>query len=105
MWERDGADWPHRAASRFVWAGGVHWHVQQLGQGPVALLLHGTGASTHSWRDLAPLLAEHSTVVMVDLLGHAFSSMPATPQMTLPGMAQATEIGRASCRERVCVPV
>ena len=90
VWERDGADWPHRAASRFVQAGGVRWHVQQLGQGPVALLLHGTGASTHSWRDLAPLLAVHFTVVMVDLPGHAFSSMPAMPQMTLPGMARAT---------------
>lgn len=90
VWERDGADWPHHATSRFVQAGGVRWHVQQLGQGPVALLLHGTGASTHSWRDLAPLLAMHFTVVMIDLPGHAFSSMPATPQMTLPGMARAT---------------
>ena len=90
VWERDGADWPHHAASRFVQAGGVRWHVQLLGQGPVALLLHGTGASTHSWRDLAPLLALHFTVVMIDLPGHAFSSMPATPQMTLPGMARAT---------------
>jgi len=55
--EADGADWPNRAASRKLRAGGVDWHVQILGRGPTLLLLHGTGASTHSWRDVAPLLA------------------------------------------------
>lgn len=93
QWQRDSADWPHREYSRFVAAGGVHWHVQQLGTtsaaGPVALLLHGTGASTHSWRDFAPLLAPHFTVLMIDLPGHAFSGLPAAAQMSLPGMARA----------------
>ena len=93
QWERDGCDWPHRHVSSFVQAGGVYWHVQRLGlpagQGPLALLLHGTGASTHSWRDLAPLLAPHFTVLMIDLPGHAFSSMPGAAQMSLPGMARA----------------
>ncbi len=92
-WQRDSADWPHREASRLIAAGGVHWHVQQLGlaqgAGPVALLLHGTGASTHSWRDFAPLLAPHFTVLMMDLPGHAFSGLPAAAQMSLPGMARA----------------
>ena len=57
IWERDGRDWPNRQASRFVRAAGIRWHVQAMGEGPVLLLLHGTGASTHSWRRLAPLLA------------------------------------------------
>ncbi|NBQ74895.1 MAG: alpha/beta hydrolase, partial [Acetobacteraceae bacterium] len=56
-WEKDGRDWPNRTASRFVEAGGLNWHVQLMGQGPCLLLLHGTAAATHSWRDLAPLLA------------------------------------------------
>ncbi|MDU3043759.1 MAG: alpha/beta hydrolase, partial [Bradyrhizobium sp.] len=56
-WSVDGKDWPNRAASRFVDAAGLRWHVQMMGEGPVALLAHGTGAATHSWRDLAPLLA------------------------------------------------
>ena len=73
-WDSEGRDWPHAAASRFITAGGVKWHVQVMGQGPVALLLHGTGAATHSWRDLAPLLAEHFTVVAPDLPGHGFTS-------------------------------
>ena len=40
----------------------MRWHVQVMGEGPVLLLLHGTGAATHSWRDLMPLLAAHFTV-------------------------------------------
>jgi len=86
-WQRDGADWPNRHASGFVDAGGIGWHVQQMGAGPVALLLHGTGSSTHSWRDLAPMLAQHFSVVAPDLPGHGFSGMPAAHGMSLPGMA------------------
>jgi magnesium chelatase accessory protein len=86
-WERDGRSWPHREASRFVRAGGLRWHVQQLGEGPVALLLHGTGASAHSWRALMPLLARHFTVVAIDLPGHAFTGTPAAAQLSLTGMA------------------
>lgn len=87
-WAVDGAHWPNRESSRFVRAGGLHWHVQIMGSGPVALLLHGTGASTHSWRDLAPLLARHVTVVAPDLPGHAFTAAPASYRMSLPWMAR-----------------
>jgi magnesium chelatase accessory protein len=88
-WERDGGGWPHREASRFVQACGLRWHVQQVGAGPVALLIHGTGASVHSWRSLMPLLAKHFTVVAMDLPGHAFTGMPPPSRLSLPGMAQA----------------
>ncbi|TJW92291.1 alpha/beta hydrolase, partial [Neisseria gonorrhoeae] len=44
-WSVDGKDWPNRAASRFVDAAGLRWHVQMMGEGPVALLAHGTGAA------------------------------------------------------------
>lgn len=68
--------------------------MQVLGSGPVLLLLHGTGATTHSWRSLAPLLAAHFTVVAPDLPGHGFTDMPARrgsdrPGLSLPGMAAA----------------
>ncbi len=91
-WERDGRDWPNAAASRFVEAGGVRWHVQCAGDPklPCVLLLHGTGASTHSWRDLLPALAVHAHVIAPDLPGHGFSGWPAEREsFTLPGMAQA----------------
>lgn len=86
-WSSDGADWPHRETSRFVRAGGYEWHVQQAGSGPVCLMLHGTGAATHSWRDLMPLLALHYTVVALDLPGHGFTKSVAGGKVSLDGMA------------------
>jgi len=94
-WPTDGCDWPNREHSRFLRAGGLDWHVQVAGQGadrrPVVLLLHGTAAATHSWRDVLPLLAPHATVVAPDLPGHGFTAMPADPGLTLPGMARLVD--------------
>jgi magnesium chelatase accessory protein len=87
-WNRDGLDWPNREASRFVTAGGLTWHVQVMGTGPVILLVHGTGASTHSWRDVVPRLALRHTVVAPDLPGHGFTSGPSAEGYSLPGMAR-----------------
>jgi magnesium chelatase accessory protein len=86
-WEQDGRDWPHRKASRFVRAGGLRWHVQQMGTGPALLLLHGTGAATHSWRGLMPLLAEDFSVTAVDLPGHGFTGSFPRGRPSLTGMA------------------
>lgn len=91
-WDRDGRDWPHRAASRFVDAAGLRWHLQEFGapQAPGLLLLHGTGAATHSWRGLAPLLAERGfRVVAPDLPGHGFTDPLPARRLSLPGMAEA----------------
>ncbi|KPF63438.1 alpha/beta hydrolase [alpha proteobacterium AAP81b] len=88
-WNTDGRDWPHRDNSMFVAAGGVKWHVQVMGEAgtPVVLLLHGTGAASHSWRDVAPLLARDFTVVIPDLPGHGFSSP--LLRLSLPAVAGA----------------
>ena len=87
-WDRDGRDWPNRASSRFVRAAGLRWHVQVMGAGSVVLLIHGTGASTHSFRTLAPMLASHFTVVAPDLPGHGFTDPPAAAAgYSLPGVA------------------
>lgn len=68
-------DWPHREASRLVRSGALEWHVQTMGRdnAPVALLIHGTGAATHSWRAVMPMLAETHRVVAIDLPGHGFT--------------------------------
>ncbi len=87
-WAVEGRNWPHREASRFVEAGGMDWHVQEKGQGPTILLLHGAGAATHSWRDLMPILAERAHVVAIDLPGHGFSGDPGSGGLTLPGMSR-----------------
>lgn len=82
-------DWPNRGASRFIRAGGVRWHVQQLGVGPPLLLIHGTGSATHSWRELAPILAGRFRVIAPDLPGHGFSSAGGASVYTIDGMAAA----------------
>lgn len=88
-WNVEGRDWPNRSASRFVEVGGLRWHVQVMGEGPALLLLHGTGAATHSWRDIAPLLAKTHTVVAMDLPGHGFTAMPDRPtDCSLPQVAR-----------------
>jgi len=92
-WETDGRDWPHRRASRFVDAAGLRWHLQQFGPppgtAPSIVLLHGTGSSSHSWRDVAPMLGMRYSVLAMDLPGHAFTSAPASAhEQSLPGMAR-----------------
>ena len=77
-WDRDGRDWPNRHASRFLNISGQRWHVQVMGSGPGVLLIHGTGAATHSFRTLGSILAERFTVVIPDLPGHGFSHAPPT---------------------------
>ncbi|MCU0986791.1 MAG: alpha/beta fold hydrolase [Acetobacteraceae bacterium] len=91
IWEHEGRRWPNREASRFVRAGGFRWHVQVAGDGPPLLLLHGTGAATHSWRDLLPLLAQRFTVIAPDLPGHGFTETPPAHALSLPGMASAIQ--------------
>jgi len=87
-WQAHRQTWPHAELSRFVQAGGVRWHVQQAGQqGPRVLLIHGTGASGHTWRDLLRPLAEHAQVWVVDLPGHGFSSLASGQGMSMQGMA------------------
>ena len=96
-WNIEGRDWPNRAASRFLEVGRLRWHVQLMGQGPALVLLHGTGAATHSWRDLAPLLARTHSVVAMDLPGHGFTAMPARlADCSLPQVAHGvSELRRA----------
>ncbi|MFM8770327.1 MAG: alpha/beta fold hydrolase BchO, partial [Rubrivivax sp.] len=145
--DRLPAFWPHRAASRWVEAGGLAWHVQVFegqcqprtgaagqaamtgilqdtregdasggsdeisargvagGAGGVGgegrafdglprdiLLLHGAGASAHSWRDIAPALAQRlphgARVIVPDLPGHAVTGRPPDDGLSLPGMAR-----------------
>jgi magnesium chelatase accessory protein len=88
-WNRQGREWPNRVSSLFVHASGFRWHVQVMGSGPTLLLLHGAGAATHSWRDLAPELARDFTVIAPDLPGHGFTETPDSDGLSLPGMTRA----------------
>jgi magnesium chelatase accessory protein len=92
-WEVEGRDWPNRAHSRFVSVGAMRWHVQEFAadreDAPAMLLLHGTGAATHSWRALASLLAGGLRVIAIDLPGHGFTSGRPTGGHSMRAMARA----------------
>jgi magnesium chelatase accessory protein len=87
QWGVNGLTWPNRSASSFVEAGGLRWHVQTAGAGPALLLLHGTGAATHSWRGLFPFLTRSFTVIAPDLPGHGFTTAPEPSAHSLPSFA------------------
>ena len=80
--------WPHADASRFIRAAALDWHVQTFGAGPAILLLHGSGAASHSWRDIAPRLALTHSVIVPDLPGHGLTSRPVDDRFTLDAMAE-----------------
>ncbi|KIT14875.1 alpha/beta fold hydrolase BchO [Jannaschia aquimarina] len=73
-WAQWSDRWPQAEHSRFVDVRPYRWHVQQYGQGPDLVLLHGAGAATHSWRGLGPLLAQNHRITAMDLPGHGFTS-------------------------------
>ncbi|HVU05488.1 MAG TPA: alpha/beta fold hydrolase, partial [Polyangiaceae bacterium] len=58
----------------------------ELGAGAPLVLVHGIGASHRTFRLLAPALAEHFHVYMLDLPGHGLSERPEAPY-TLPWYA------------------
>lgn len=95
-WNEHGKEWPNYAASTFVRAGGLTWHVQRMGNGPSVVLLHGTASSVHTWAGIAPLLASAYSVTMFDLPGHGFSEPLRSHQMTLEHIAaRAAELIKA----------
>lgn len=81
-------DWPFRAASRHIRCAPHLWHAQDIGTGPVLLLIHGAGGATHSFRHLMPLLAPDHRVIAVDLPGQGLSVLGASARCGLDAMAQ-----------------
>lgn len=49
---------------------------EEKGQGSPVLLVHGFGASTYTWRNIAPALAQDHRVIAVDLKGFGQSDKP-----------------------------
>ncbi|NSX53343.1 alpha/beta fold hydrolase BchO [Parasulfitobacter algicola] len=86
-WAVEKQAWPNADHSHFIDHRPHRWHVQDMGEGPVILLLHGAGGATHSWRDLMPLLAQHYRVVAIDLPGQGFSQLGVKQRCSLPAMA------------------
>ncbi|MCW5652627.1 alpha/beta hydrolase [Hydrogenophaga sp.] len=57
---------------------GVALHTRAGGGGPPLLLLHGHPQSMAMWHRVAPELARHFTVVLMDLRGYGDSARPAS---------------------------
>lgn len=87
-WPDDARDWPLTTYSRQVLHRPHRWHIQEHGQGPTILLLHGAGGATQSFRDLFPLLAETHHVIAVDLPGQGFTQLGAQQRCGLDHMAE-----------------
>ncbi|MFO1144507.1 MAG: alpha/beta fold hydrolase BchO [Amaricoccus sp.] len=87
IWEDCRSFWPNARHSRFVRTGSHRWHLQDAGRGPCVLMLHGAGASTHSWRSVLPDLARDHRVVAIDLPGQGFTEVADTGRCGLDAMA------------------
>ncbi len=57
-------------------ADGIELNAAVGGDGPLLVLLHGFPETHLMWRHVAPVLAEHHTVVCPDLRGYGASSKP-----------------------------
>jgi magnesium chelatase accessory protein len=83
-------DWPFKAQSSLIQSGRHRFWVADTGpkNAPSLLLLHGTGASLHSFRRTIPGLSQHYRVITPDLPGHGASATGFTGRLGLDAMAQ-----------------
>lgn len=73
MTQHDGAG----SGTRDITINGLRWHCQDIGQGPVLLMLHGFPYSGHQFRHVLPgLVAAGYRVVVPDLPGVGESEAP-----------------------------
>jgi magnesium chelatase accessory protein len=74
-WQAVADFWPRADTSQFVRAANIDFHIQVSGTGDDVLLLHGAGASAHSFAGLASRLSEHYRVIAPDLPGQGFTNL------------------------------
>ncbi|MEL7316774.1 MAG: alpha/beta fold hydrolase [Cyanobacteria bacterium J06559_3] len=93
------ANWQHQ----FIEANGLRLHYVTQGTGPLLLLLHGFPEFWYSWRHQIPVLAEHFTVVALDLRGYNDSDKPedvaayAMPELVGDIVGVITGLGYEQC--------
>jgi magnesium chelatase accessory protein len=82
-------DWPNRDASRLVRCRPHRWHLQVQGSGTDVLMLHGAGASAHSFAALSGLVSAAGwRTVAPDLPGHGFTRLGVRGRSGLDAMAE-----------------
>jgi magnesium chelatase accessory protein len=80
-------DWPHRSEARQIRARPHDWCVIDHGTGLQVLLLHGAGASGHSFRHLIPALSGWRSIVP-DLPGQGFTRAGSRTRFGIEPMAE-----------------
>ena len=96
-------DWPNRSAGRRLRAGAVDWWVIDTGgPGPVLLLLHGLGASGHSFARMIAGLVPDYRVIVPDLPGQGCSRSLTSARS---GPVQMAEDLAALCSALAVTPV
>ena len=82
--------WPFRQDARTLRLGSIDWYFIDLGpkDAPVVWLLHGLGASGHSFRQMIGSLAEKFRVIVPDLPGQGFSLSANPRRFGLDPMAE-----------------
>lgn len=100
-WPDDAKGWPLTAFSRQVLHRPHRWHIQEAGEGPLILLIHGAGGATQSFRGVFPILALTNHVVAVDLPGQGFTQSGAQQRCGLDHMSEDL---LSLCRNQGWVP-
>jgi magnesium chelatase accessory protein len=100
-WPNDAKDWPLVQYSRQVLHRPHRWHVQEAGEGPLVLLIHGAGGATQSFRGIFPILAQTHRVIAVDLPGQGFTQLGAQQRCGLDHMSEDL---LSLCRNRGWAP-
>jgi pimeloyl-ACP methyl ester carboxylesterase len=78
-------------ASRFIDVDGMKVHYRDEGSGPPLLLLHGTGASLHTFNAWAAALSPHFRVVRMDLPGFGLTGPSPGADYSIPAFVAFVE--------------
>jgi len=78
-------------ASRFIDVDGMKVHYRDEGSGPPLLLLHGTGASLHTFNAWAAALSLHFRVVRMDLPGFGLTGPSPGADYSIPAFVAFVE--------------
>lgn len=73
--------------SRLLTLGGTRVYVEDVGEGPPIVLVHGFGESTYTWRHVIPRLTNSYRVIALDLHGFGYTERP-------PGVRPYTRDGQ-----------
>ena len=69
--------------SKFIEVGGLRTHFRDEGEGDVIVLLHGFGASLHTWEFWAKELSKKYRVIRLDIPGFGLSDAPARKNINM----------------------